>query len=104
MMRHTTFQAASQSQAKRKSSGGWYGFIRSAIVAGFESYGLAQMGLPPRDMPVINPGAEVKDGSATVAVGNVICSQPVAKVQIDPVLSVRVHTRKSAVDPAWRHA
>ena len=100
MMCDTAGSIVSQSQRQPASSGGWFGFIRSAIVAGFEAYGLAQIGLPPIGMPVVNPATDVKDGAAPVAARKPICSQPVAKAQMEAVRSVRVCTGKPAMNPA----
>ncbi|HEY1580018.1 MAG TPA: hypothetical protein VGF82_23380 [Terracidiphilus sp.] len=47
MVQQVAVEAVSQSQKKQNSSLGWYSFVCSKIVAGFEAYGLAVIGMMP---------------------------------------------------------
>ena len=104
MMRDTVFQAGPQSEAKRQSSAGWYGFIRAAIVAGFEAYGSAQFGVPPSSMPKADAGDESNERSVPITASNGIGIRSVAKSQVGSVPNVRICVRPDAVNVAWEHA
>lgn len=101
MMRDTAAQTASHSKMQQKPSAPWYSLIRSAIFAGFEAYGSAQIGMAPSSFTTTNPdrarAAECRMKSAGCTTGN----QPVAEGKSDPV---SIRPGKLAVYAAWSNA
>jgi hypothetical protein len=102
-MRDTVFQAATQSHTKPEFSERWYSFIYSAVVAGFEAYGLAQIGISPASMPANNPGLHFEERSLK-RVGK-DCMQPGGcESSIDPVLGVHPPSRRISGNAVWSQA
>jgi hypothetical protein len=101
MMLERAVQKDWQSQREGDSSRGWFSFIRSAILAGFESYGAAQIGIPPLsqrrgDAEVTSPAtASAKAADAGIS------NHTVAEVRLDPVSGIR--SRMGGV-AAWSRA
>lgn len=100
MMRDTANQAVLQSQSKRQPSSRWYEFFRSAIVAGFESFGLAQLGMCP---------ATLLDGRGDSRLDSPVLKTGIAAVRNLPVADEAVVPpsgwgSRAAVSPAWKPA
>jgi hypothetical protein len=99
MMHDTAVQKASQSQTKEASSGGWYGFIRSAIVSGFAAYGSAQIGMAPSSFQAATAD-DAQPDKHSVKTPGVVTSNP----SVAETAPVRVRPSKIPVEPVWRHA
>jgi len=104
MMRDTVFQAGSQSEAKKRTSAGWYGFVRSAIVAGFEAYGSAQIGVAPSSVPMTNASHESNERSAPKTAIKSIGSRSVAETITGSIPNVRICAKPDAANAVWGHA
>jgi len=80
----------------------WRSFFYSAMIAGFEAYGSAQIGMAPSCMSTDGPGAQPEDQSVLKTAGFLRCNQPVAKPSTDPVFNVCAS--KASANVMWRHA
>ena len=82
----------------------WYSGLYSAMIAGFEAYGSAQIGMAPSSLQTGNVDAEIEECPAWKIAGLATCNQPVAKIhKAPPVLNGRICPSKTAVDVMWRH-
>lgn len=101
MMRDTAIRTASESQ-RRESSAGWYGFVRSAMIAGFEAYGSAQIGIAPS--AASNHGAEAKESAAAKTTDAMRSNQEVARANSNSIPGVRSYSSETVPTAVWRHA
>jgi hypothetical protein len=82
----------------------WYSRFYSAMIAGFEAYGSAQVGMAPSSMQTGEADAEIEERAAQRVAGKVTCNQHVAKTQKEFIFSGRTRFDKNPADVAWKHA
>lgn len=102
MERDAAVQAVSESEKKRETFAIWYRALGSSILAGFEAYGSAQIGMLPRCHAGDLAARSEERGVNTAGVA--ICNHPAASGEPGADLNVRSGSRRTAANAMWSPA